>query len=87
MAPTPYMPATAVLAELATTHIGKEGLSHVRADANKVGTKVPVADKWGFKTPLIWGNIIPIAMLHCLTLYGVVTFPYIYHIKTFCFGK
>lgn len=42
---------------------------------------------WGFQTPLKWGNIIAIAILHLFALNGLLTFPYIYKLRTFFFGK
>lgn len=42
---------------------------------------------FSFVTPLVWPNIIMIFALHLFSLYGLLTFPYIYKLKTFCFGK
>lgn len=50
-------------------------------------TEYSQKNRWGFQTPLLWGNIIGIGILHLLTLYGLLTFPYIYKLKTFFFGK
>lgn len=44
-------------------------------------------DKLGFVTPLVWPNIVMIFALHLFALYGLLMFPYIYKLKTFCFGK
>lgn len=40
-----------------------------------------------FMTDLIWINIISITFLHILCLYGLLTFPYFYKLKTFLYGE
>lgn len=40
-----------------------------------------------FKTKLKWSNILAICLLHSITLYGLITFPYTQKCATLLFCK
>lgn len=75
--------ATIVSAPQKTDSIPQAQAVHTKLSKEKYSQK----NRWGFQMPLLWGNIIGIGILHLATLYGVFTFPYIYKLKTFIFGK
>lgn len=40
-----------------------------------------------FKTKIRWENVISITLLHILSAYVLVTFPYLQKLRSFFFGK
>lgn len=44
-------------------------------------------ERFGFQTRLRWTNIVLIVGLHLFALRGLLTFPYVYKLRTFVFDE
>lgn len=79
-------PSTAIVSSVLVET--KEDSVGVQQDGeNSSKTSKVKANIFGTVTPLVWPNIIMIVALHVFSLYALLTFPYIYKLRTFTFGK